>query len=710
MLYVRTFGGCHVERDGVRFDDFSTQRQALACLAYLACAGAAGVTRDAAAALLWPESDEERARASLKQLVHSVRTRLGAPDVVLTSGDLRLNPLRVTSDVGAFRDAVREGALETAARLYTGPFLAGFYLRAAPTFEQWSSEQRGALAHDFEGVTRKLAESADRQGEHSAALSWWRRLVDADPLSAPATLGLMRAYDAAGDRAAALRQATAFQELVRKELAMEADQNVVDLANRLRAAPAARPVRVAPAARALGADDRPTLVVLPFVNTSGDPQDEPFTDGLTDELIGTIGKLRGLAVVGRTSAFAFKGREADAGTVAATLGVTSILEGSVHRVGGRLKVGVQLVRAPDGVVLWSEIYHRDARDIFAVQGDIARAVSLALRVRLDASSPSVRHSDTSDLAAHELYLRGRFFLNRVSSVDLEQAVGCFERAVERDSGYARAFAGLADATLLLAILGHAPAVPAVARVHAAVVRALALDGDLAEAHASLACVLFAFDWEWDAAEREFERAIELDPGYGLAHHRYGLYLMYRGRFDDALGVLESARASDPLGPSVNMNLGRLHLSVHRAAEAVPLLTTAIELSPRLALAHEQLGYAYLQLKQTGEALMAFRRVAELTGPGGETRMAYALAATGDANAALTLTNRVRRRPDAIAHAVGLALAYTGLGDRERAFEWLDRAVMERDAFIHTVAVMPAFEPLHADARWGVLLRRIGLLF
>lgn len=234
-------------------------------------------------------------------------------------------------------------------------------------------------------------------------------------------------------------------------------------------------------------------------------------------------------------------------------------------------------------------------------------------------------------------------------------------------------------------------------------------GSLARnAHTSLACVLFAFDWEWHAAEREFRAAIQLDPGYGLAHHRYGLFLMYQQRFDEAQQVLESARASDPLAPSVTMNLGRLHLSAHRPERAVPLLQKAIELSPHLVLAHEQVGHAYLQLNAKTEALAAFRRVAELSGPRGTTRLAYALAATGEHAAARSLIAEIAARPDAAVHAFGLAMAYAGLRDNDSAFAWLDRAHAARDAFLHTALIMPAFEPLHSDARWKERMRGIGL--
>jgi DNA-binding SARP family transcriptional activator/Tfp pilus assembly protein PilF len=696
MLFLRTFGGCHLERDGVRLDDMSSQRKALALLALLAHAGDRGLTRDAAAALLWPESDEERARASLKQLVYSLRLTLGDADAVLTSGDLRLNPESIASDVGDFRDALRRDDCEAAARAYTGTFLQGFHLRGEDEFESWVSEQRAALSRDFTRAVGQLAERADRRGEHAESVGLWRRLVDADPLSAAATLGLMRALDALDDRSAALRQASDFERLVRAELDVDPDPSVVALAARLRAPPASAPVT------------RPILVVLPFANTSGDPQDEPFSDGLTDELIGTIGKLGGVAVVGRSSAFAFKGRPVDLTELSRTLRATSALEGSVRRIGSRYKIGVQLVSVPDGVVLWSELYERDATDLLAVQAEIARAVSRALRVRLEPARVVDSSHTITDAEAHDLYLRGRYFLNRVSPDDLRQAVTCFERAVERDPSHARAWSGLADTHLVLAIMGHAPAAPEVSRVHAAVARALALDGNIAEAHASLACVLFAFDWDWETAEREFERAIALDPGYGLAHHRYGLFLMYRHRLDEAQRVLEDARASDPLAASVNMNLGRLHLAAHRPELAIPLIRTAVELSPRLPLAHEQLGFAYLMLGAHADALASFRRTAELSGPRGMTRLAYALAATGDGAAARTLVDQITARADAHVHAFGLALAHAGIGDLDGAFAWLDRAYDERDPFLHTVLSVPALESLHSDVRWDALLRRIGL--
>jgi serine/threonine-protein kinase len=268
---------------------------------------------------------------------------------------------------------------------------------------------------------------------------------------------------------------------------------------------------------------------------------------------------------------------------------------------------------------------------------------------------------------------------------------------------------LADARLLLAVLGAGPQEHEVSQVRTAVARALALDSTLAEAHTSLASVLFGFDWDWVGAGRAFDRAIALDPGYGLAHQRYGLYLMYQGRFDEALPVLERARALDPLAPSASMNLGRLHLSARRPDAAVPLLLAAIELNPRLALAHEQLGNAYLQIGAQGDAVAAFRHAAGISGVRGAARLAYALAVTCQCEEARTIVDELVALPLEQQPSFGLAMAYAGFGDTDVAFRWLNRAYAERDAFLHTVKCTPAFESLHSDLRWKKLLRRMGLV-
>jgi TolB-like protein/DNA-binding SARP family transcriptional activator/Flp pilus assembly protein TadD len=706
MLRIRTFGGCHVERGGARLEELSGRRRALALLAVLASAGAQGATRDSLLALLWPDSDEGQARTSLKQLVHTVRRQLGEPGLFLPTGNFRLDPDRVASDVGDFRDALRRRDEEAACRSYTGAFLDGFSLQRAHGFERWAADERVSLARECARALHAVAERADRDRDVSSAAAHWRRLAALEPLSSRAAVGLMRALNAAGDRAAALQHARDFQRHVQEELGGEPDGAVAQLADRfLRPEPA---VTVStPAASAPSVPSAPSLAVLPFANTSGDSADEHFSDGLTDELIGTIGRIGGLTVTGRTSSFAFKGKQLDVRTIARSLHVAAVLEGSVRRLGDQLKIGAQLVRADDGAVVWSEIYDREAKDIFAVQVEIAQAIAGALRVKLARAGAGRARVATSDMAAHDLYLKGRYFQNRVSEEDLRKAAGYFEQAIARDPSYAQAHAGLADACLLRAILGFAPQEVEVARVRTAVARALALDSTLADAHTSLASVLFVFDWDWPSAGREFERAIALDPAYGLAHQRYGLYLMYQGQFGEALPVLERSRALDPLAPSTSMNLGRLHLNAGRPREAVPLLQAAVELNPHLALAYEQLGNAHLKLGQPDEALAAFRRAAR-GGAMSEAWLSYALAVTGHREEAQEIVHRLCEPLQGEPAWVGLAIASAGLGDAEEAFRWLTKAYAGRDAFLHSIRTIPAFDGLRSDPRWGKLLRRMGL--
>ncbi len=369
----------------------------------------------------------------------------------------------------------------------------------------------------------------------------------------------------------------------------------------------------------------------------------------------------------------------------------------------------ELVSATDGGVLWSEGYDREMKDVFAVQEEIAQAIVKSLQVKLGASGgPLVRRS-TTDIAAYELYLKGRYFVSRVTPDDLRRAIGYFEQAIARDSSYAQAYAGLADAYLLIAIFSGAPPQEPLMRVKAAAAKAIAQDSTLAEAHAALATVLFAFDWDWPGAGREFARALALDPGYAYAHHRYGLWLMYQGRLDEAETSLNRARSLDPLTPSIGIALGRLYLARRRPEQAIQFMRAALELSPFLPLAHEQIGHAYLLQGKRVEALAAFKRAATLSLPRDSAQLAYALAVTGERDEAkrvirdLLDSSKRRQLP-----AMDMAMAYGGLGDPDAAFRWLEQGYAERASLMHTLKIAPGFDSLRTDPRWATLLRKIGL--
>jgi TolB-like protein/DNA-binding SARP family transcriptional activator/Flp pilus assembly protein TadD len=787
MLRLHTFGGCFLARDGARLDALSGQRKGLALLALLAAAGERGVGREALLVYLWPASDQERARTSLKQLVHSLRQQVQAPDFLLTAGELRLSPAHITSDVAEFRDARQRGDHEAAVRLYAGPFLDGFYLKGADDLERWAATERATLAHGFARALEALAEGATARGDARVAVEWWRRFAHAEPLSARGAAGLMRALDAAGERAAALQHARVYEHLMREELGSAPDPAVTDLVaclQRARSAPApalpaeVAPVddapapmhiesdsavatpgtapraesvrqvtprrprwRVAPAAAAWGAalllsgvaahaawSERrdplpptarpaavatPSVAVLPFTNTSGDPADEHSSDGLTDELIGALGKVSGLTVAGRTSAFALKGSRLGVRAVAETLGVSFVVEGSWRRSGGRLRVGAQLVSAADGAVLWAETYDRGVADIFAVQEEIARAIVGALQVRLGAGGARAHlvERPTADLAAYELYLKGRHVYEvRTGREGILQAVGYFEQATARDPAYAHAYAGLSDAYTRLAILGYGPPRETFTRAKAAVHRALALDSTLAAAHASLGHVLFVSEFARADAERHFRRAIALDPSYPLARAWLGVCLSDQGRFAEAIAQLDTARALDPLSSTVGHLLGRIYVRARRPDDAIRTLAPVLDLYPQSDLAHQQLGHAYLLKGMGPQALTALRRAAALTGPRDSAQLAYALAVTGDAAEAEQILRALlapaRRGGGALPYHI--AMAYAGLGDRDAAFGWLDRGYAERASFMAGVKVDPGFARLHADPRWPGLLRRMAL--
>ncbi len=457
---------------------------------------------------------------------------------------------------------------------------------------------------------------------------------------------------------------------------------------------------------------RPSVAVLPFVNTSGDPADEHFSDGLTDELIGALGKVAGLKVAGRTSTFALKGKALDIRGAARTLGVAAVLEGSVRRARGRLKVGAQLVSAADGTVLWTETYDRGIADVFAVQEEIARAIVGALRVRLGANGDRAHlvERPTADLEAYELYLKGRYiFMTQTRREGNLQAADYFKRAIARDTGYARAYAGLSDAYTRLALFGYALPRETFAKGKVAAERALALDSTLAEAHVALGHVLCVSEYAWSAGVRELRRAIALDPSYTFARGPLAICLTAQGQLAEAVAVLDTARAADPLAAGVINLLGRVYVIAGRPDDAIRVLKQVLELNPQLDLAYQQLGHAYLQKGMNAEAIAALRQAASLSGPRDSAQLAYAYAVTGqraEAEGILrTLLAPARRGAGAVPYYV--AMAYAGLGDTDEAFQWLNRSYDDGTS-LALVRVDPGFVRLRADVRWRELLHRAGL--
>jgi TolB-like protein/DNA-binding SARP family transcriptional activator len=767
MLRLTTLGACFLDRDGVRIEAASAHRKGLALLALLAAAGERGVSRDAAMALLWPESDEERARTSLRQLVHSLRTRLDAPDLLPASPELRLDPHVIGSDVAAFRAALDAGDAATAISHYGGPFLDGFHLRGGEELERWVAAERAALAQAASRALEQLAEEAGARGDLTGAVGWWRRLAAAEPLSTRAALGLMRALDASGERAAALQHARVHELMVAEEIGDAPDPTVSALAAELRAGTAPRPPATAAAAAAdmrgevaseVGEDGRvaevrpiagpgPTsrvrprgrfvvpaaavlvaaagmvlaagitlaagrkapppvdasVAVLPLVNTSGNAADDAISDGLTDNLITALAGVPGVRVIARTSAFAFRNSGADLRVIADSLRVATVLEGTVQRADDRLQVNVQLVRAADASVLWAARYDRELSDFFAVQDEITAAIVAALSGRLAARTAAPPRR-VPDVHAYELYLRGRhIFTTRTDREAITVAEGYFTEALQHDPLLAEAYAGLSDVHTRRAVFGFAPARDSYTRATAAALRALELDSTLAAAHTSLGHAWCAADFDWQRAEAAFRRAVALEPGYTFGRLPFTICLLGQGRFAEAEQQLGIARHYDPLAPAISNVAGRLYVVWQKPDQAIAQLSQALELNPRMDLAWQQLGHAYLQKGMAAEAVDAMERAAALGGARDSAHLAYAHAITGRRDLAAQILDSVVASPDIDLLAFSIALVYTGLGDDDQAFAWLERGVAQAGSL--GMRVESGFRRLHRDPRWERLASR-----
>jgi len=447
-----------------------------------------------------------------------------------------------------------------------------------------------------------------------------------------------------------------------------------------------------------------TLAVLPMVNTSGDPENEHFSDGLTDELIGALSAVGSLRVTGRTSSFALKGRGLSVEEVARTLGVASVLEGSVRRAGTRLKARVQLVDA-DGTVRWSEAFDRTLDDIFAVQEEIAQAVVRALQLRLgDARGPLVRPG-TTDLAAHDDFLKGRFLARSFHADALRGAIRFFERAIGRDPAFAAAHAELSHTYLMLAIAGAPPSeVVPPARVHAA--RAVALDDALADAHMALGHVHYAADLDVPAAGRAFRRALALDPGHVDANLMLATWHKGQRHFAEARRHIEHALAADPLLPTAHGTLGWILLNAGDPDGAVPHLLEALALAPQLLLVRERLIIARALQGRLDDALREAEQAVAMGGVRERAMRAWALAIAGRSEEARTALNELRAPDGDVPPLCQVAMAYAGLGEVNEAIRVLERAFTIPDPHLNGLNDEPTYEPLRADPRFGALVARL----
>jgi TolB-like protein/Flp pilus assembly protein TadD len=485
-----------------------------------------------------------------------------------------------------------------------------------------------------------------------------------------------------------------------------------------------RSMRMRPAASVASAAIR-AIAVLPLVNLSGDPAQEYFADGMTDELIGTLGRLPGIQVISRTSAMQFKGSKKPLTEIARALNVDAVLEGSVLIVGDggssetgggqRVRINAGLIQAGTQTQLWNRTFERVVADVLTLQSEVAKAVADGIDLRLSSQQEgafaNTAASRVQQFGAFDLYLRGRYYWNLRTAEGLKRSVQYFQEAIDRDPTYATAYAGLADAYYLFAQYGVIPREDALQRANAAASKALALDASLAEAHAALAAI-HDERLEFEAAGAAFRRAVQLKPGYAAAHHWYANYLSQLGRFPEAMAEIDRALLLDPLSIGVSGGRGAILLVARRYDEAIAQLQETLKMEPTFSPAHMVLAEAYAHKGDYARALAAINTAVTLERGGGaglRADLGYILAVAGRRREALGVVAEIRlsygRNEEGAAGA--LAVVFAGLGDKTNVFQWLERARAVRDPLLHDLKTDPRFDKVRDDARFGKLLANIG---
>ena len=454
----------------------------------------------------------------------------------------------------------------------------------------------------------------------------------------------------------------------------------------------------------------PSVAIMPFVNASGDPEFEYFSDGMTDELINALGKVKGLKVVGRSSVFRFKGEQYDPAEVGERLGVGALLEGTVRRAGERLRITTQLISAADGFELWSDRYESEMKDVFDVQDEISRAMvgELSSELLADSSEPIVQAS-TQNPEAYRLYLQGNRW-HEMTEAGLRRNRAYLEEAIAIDPAFAQARAALAKDLFFLSGLGFERPVDMAGLARTEALRALEADETVAEAHIALGEVLSFHDWSYSAAEQSFQRAIELNPASPEAHQRLGNHLGWLGRFEEALAELRLALELDPLSAPSNLALCYMLTISGDFEEAIAHADRTLEIDPRLHFAHIHRAVSYLGLKRPDDALDAIEAMIE-QGPNpallGVLGMAQA-AAGRPRDARATLEKLLAMRTEGYTPALPVAEIYAHLGELDRAFEWLDVALEQREPLIIALKHHQVhYAPLKGDPRYDAALKRIG---
>lgn len=756
MVFLKLLGGVSLETPAGPVTGPAAQRRRLALLARLALARGQGVSRDALIAALWPEQSGDRGRHLLSDSLYRINRAIGGDAIVATGDQLRLDTAQVDVDVAAFEAALLAGDHHRAVELYRGPLLDGFHCGGSVELDQWFSAERTSLADAFAAAIEAVAGEAERQGDFATAVRHWRRLAAQEPLSSRVALRLIQALRASGDQAAARQQAGIHAALLAEEMGPEAGAGFTRAADALPVAPSSAPpgprsvaaslpdpAPVEPQApvspRPAGGSGRSrvlagtlligllaagfwallpttkvpdgavTLAVLPFSDLSPRGDQQYFADGMTEELISALADVAGLQLSTRTSVFAMHQQGLDLPHLGERLGVAHLVEGSVRWDGGRVRIAVRLARAVDGVQLWSAQYDREIADIFAVQEEVARSITRALRLRLVGEPGTALGRGPVDPDVYRLYLQGRYFWHQRTERGLRAAVTAFTEAVRLQPDFPRAWLGLGDAYAVLGFYDWLPPHEAFPQARDAGRRALASAETRGEAEALLGYVALYYEWDWTAAERHFRAALELEPGSSKVRQWHANYLTAMGRFAEAESAMREAQVMEPLSLIANAALCWSYQLARRHADAVAQCRATLSLDPRFNLALLWESWAWLSLAEWDSAAAALAPLLAEPAPGVMERAAMAMVhgGRGDPTAARQLLAGLRaERREKYIPAYELARAALGAGLPDEALGWLETAHADRAHALVFLNEDPHLDPLRGHPRFGALVRRV----
>jgi serine/threonine protein kinase len=455
-----------------------------------------------------------------------------------------------------------------------------------------------------------------------------------------------------------------------------------------------------------------SIAVLPFMNLSADKEQEYFCDGMAEEIINALTQVEGLQVVARTSAFSFRGKEIDIREIGRKLNVKTVMEGSVRKSGNRLRITVQLINVADGYHLWSERYDREMQDIFTVQDEISLTIVDRLKVKLlekDKAKLVKRYTDDPEAYSH--YLNGRYFWYRRYEGGLQKGIDCFKLAIDQDPLYALAYVGIADCYNQFGLWGFLHPEEAYPKAKVACTKALEIDNTLAEAHASLGWINMFYDRDWVEAEKEYKRAIELNPNYATVHYYYALYLGAVGRGIEGVAEAKKSVDLDPLCLVHNAILGFELYCKHQIDEAIDQLRKTLEMESNFAVTCLFLGLSYMGKERWGEAIASLKKFADLwqSSPFTIGFLGFAYGMSGLKNEATSMLDQLNElSQQKYVSSLYKALVYIGMGKKDQAFEYLYKAHDERESWMVCLKVAPFMDTLRSDPRYDVLLMKMGL--